>query len=207
MDQVSREEKTFEDRKRHKKMRDNLEEQAAGSLLMQKDTETGANVFVGPGFKKPQVPWKVPVNKVTPEAVALNEKTSLGRRTRNEMRSPETVMSPRNERPSVSIEETPKSFLTVPVTQPIGDISNSKSFHSLLKSKGNRCQRRSTIVSVNDDGKETMSIDSVESIIAALGRSRVDLMSDESDEDLEKDVELQVLRSKSRIKNGPENKE
>ena len=45
-----------------------------------------------------------------------------------------------------------------------------------------------------------MSIDSVESVVEAVGRSRLDLLTDDSDEDLEKDVELQVIKFKNRDK-------
>lgn len=178
------------------------------SLKLVKDTETGRNMFLGSnGYVRHQVPWKIPVNKVNPEVIAaLNENTSIGRQSRLGSRNSETKIQVEVTSSSSSPPEAVSQSKKQTDSSPNGILPSNGVFRSLLMAKESRRhrRRRSTIFSITDDKGETMSIDSVESVVDAVGRSRLDIETDDSDDDLEKDVALQVMRSKSRSKNHPD---
>lgn len=172
----------------------------AVSLTMTRDPTTGSNIFVGDaGYTKRQVPWKIPINRVSPEIVAINQQTSLGRRSRMES----STKSRSHSRAASAPEDTQVATFTEESGHDLPDTNNARAGHVLPQKTGNggrSRRRRSTIISLNEDLRDTMSIDSVESVVEAVGRSRLDLLTDDSDEDLEKDVELQVIKFKNRDK-------
>lgn len=196
--------------------------ETVGELSLSRDSNSGRNVFVGPnGFIKYQVPWRVPVNRVTPEGSDnsnsnnSNSNTTLNsRRSRQTSSPPPLSLQQSISMPSIKPDTpTPPSPPTI-VQQleatpsrtalPNGFLDQNSIFKTLLMRKNNRSKRRrSTIISV-DDQKDTLSIESVESVAEAIGRSRLDLETLESDDALdevvEKDVEIQVARSKSRAR-------
>lgn len=149
-------------------------------VFLKRDS-AGRNWFHGPGgLVKQQIGWKMPINRIDPE---INQNTSHGRRSRLANVSEERSLS-RIDHTSSGSAELHQNRTSTRAPRP-------------------QVRRVSTIGSIADvTGLDSMSIDSITSVEAAVGRAVSLTDSDDSETESKTRTDTKALRTKA-LHTGP----